>query len=59
MIIRWSLIDRDEQAPQHLSGVPKMAAIKKTGTRLARWFKAVREKNQPPYRWYEHSLYNA
>jgi hypothetical protein len=36
-----------------------MAAIKKTGTRLARWFKAAREKNRPPYRWYEHSLYDA
>jgi hypothetical protein len=36
-----------------------MAAIKKTGTRLARRFKAVREKNRPPYRWYECGLYNA
>jgi len=35
------------------------AAMKKTGTRFSRWFKTFREKNQPPYGWYEHGLYNA
>ena len=34
-------------------------AVKNTGTRVVRWFKALREKNRPPYRWYEHSLYDA
>jgi len=34
-------------------------AVKKTGTRLVRWFKALQEKNRPPYRWHEHSLYDA
>jgi hypothetical protein len=34
-------------------------SMKKTGTRLARWFNTYREKNRPPYRWYEHSLYDA
>jgi hypothetical protein len=36
-----------------------MATIKKTGTRLAAWFRAFREKNRSPHRWYEHSLYDA
>jgi hypothetical protein len=36
-----------------------MAIIKKMGTGLAGWFKAFREKNRSPYRWYEHSLYDA
>jgi hypothetical protein len=36
-----------------------MTAIKKTGTRLIRWFKQFREKNRPPRRWYEHSMYDA
>jgi hypothetical protein len=36
-----------------------MAAMKKTGTRFVGWFKKFREKNRPPYRWYEHSLYDA
>jgi hypothetical protein len=36
-----------------------MATIKKIGTRVGRWFKAFHEKNRPPYRWYEHSLYDA
>ncbi len=35
------------------------AAIKRTSARFTRWFKAFREKNRPPYRWYEHSLYDA
>jgi hypothetical protein len=34
-------------------------AMKKTGRRFAQWFKTFREKNPPPYRWYEHSLYDA
>jgi hypothetical protein len=36
-----------------------MAAIKRTGTRFARWFKKFQEKNRPPYRWHEHSPYDA
>jgi hypothetical protein len=36
-----------------------MSAAKKMPTQLVRWFKTFREKNQPPYRWYEHSLYDA
>jgi hypothetical protein len=36
-----------------------MKAMKKTGTRLARWFKTFREKNRPLHRYYEHSLYDA
>jgi hypothetical protein len=27
------------------------AAVKKTGTRLVRWFEEFRRKNRPPYRW--------
>jgi hypothetical protein len=36
-----------------------MTAMKQTGTRFARWFKTFREKNRPPYRYYEHSMYDA
>lgn len=36
-----------------------MAVTKQIGKRLARWFKAFREKNRPPYRYDEHSLYDA
>jgi hypothetical protein len=32
---------------------------KATGTRLSRWFKAFRERNRSPHRWYEHSMYDA
>jgi len=31
-------------------------AMKKAGTRLREWFKTFREKNRPPYRWYEHAI---
>lgn len=34
-------------------------AIKKTGTHFARWFKSFREKNRPPYRYSDFSLYDA
>ena len=30
-----------------------------TGARVVRWFKTVRERNRSPYRWYEHSFYDA
>ena len=36
-----------------------MTAMKKTGKRFARWFKQFRENNKPPFRYYEHSLYDA
>lgn len=36
-----------------------MTAVKQTGKRFARWFKTFRDKNRPPYRYYEHSLYDA
>lgn len=35
-----------------------MTARKTTAKRLAQWFKTFREKNRPPYRWYEHSYYD-
>jgi hypothetical protein len=34
-----------------------MTAVKQTGTRIVRWFKTFREKNRPPYRWYENNGY--
>lgn len=34
-------------------------AMTKAGRHLAEWFKAFRAKNRPPYRYYEHSLYDA
>jgi len=27
--------------------------VKKTHSRMARWFKQMTEKNKTPYRWYE------
>ena len=33
------------------------AAVKKTGTRLVRWFAEFHRQNRPPYKWYEHDLY--
>ena len=30
------------------------ALIRKTGSRIGRWFMHFREKNRPPYRWYEN-----
>ncbi len=35
------------------------ATVKKAGRQFTRWFKAFREKNRPPYKWYEHDLYGA
>ena len=32
---------------------------KQRSTRIARWFKTFRDKNRPPYRYYEHGLYEA
>jgi len=37
--------------------VSMTAAVKRTGTRLVRWFEEFRRKNRPPYKWYEHDLY--
>ena len=37
--------------------VAMTAAVKRTGTRLVRWFEEFRRKNRPPYKWYEHNLY--
>ena len=37
--------------------VTMTAAVKKTSTRLVRWFEEFRRKNRPPYKWYEHDLY--
>jgi len=36
-----------------------MTTVKQTGKRLTRWFKQFREQNRPPYRYYEHGLYDA
>jgi hypothetical protein len=36
-----------------------MAATKKIGKRFVRWFKTFREQNRPPYKYHEHSLYDA
>jgi len=36
-----------------------MAGTKKISKQFARWFKTFREKNRPPHRYYEHSLYDA
>jgi len=35
------------------------AAVKRTSKTFVQWFKAFRDKNRPPYRYYEHSLYDA
>jgi hypothetical protein len=28
--------------------------MRKARWRMTRWFKQFRDKNRPPYRWYEH-----
>jgi hypothetical protein len=33
------------------------ALVKQTKTGFSRWFKELKEKNKPPYRWYEHDCY--
>jgi len=35
-----------------------MTAIKKTSTRMARWFKSFKDNNRTGRRWYEHSIYH-
>ena len=35
------------------------AAVKKSGKHFVRWFRKFQDKNRPPYRWYEHSYYDA
>jgi hypothetical protein len=30
------------------------ALIVRTQSKIARWFKEFRERNRPPYRWYEN-----
>ena len=36
-----------------------MTAMKKTGSRIAQWFKTFRQKNRPPHHYYDHALYDA
>jgi hypothetical protein len=36
-----------------------MAATEQIRKRLARWFRTFRETDRPPYRYHEHSLYDA
>jgi hypothetical protein len=38
-----------------------MTGIKKTGARVARWFKSLKGKNRTARRWHEHDhqIYNA
>ena len=37
--------------------VAMAAALKRTGTRFARWFEEFRRQNRPAHKWYEHDLY--
>jgi hypothetical protein len=32
------------------------ALIKNAGSRISQWFTQFREKNRPPYRWYEYDV---
>lgn len=34
--------------------VPMNALVRMTGSRIGQWFRRFREKNRPPYRWYDH-----
>jgi hypothetical protein len=40
-----------------LEEVTMTAAVKKTSTRLVRWFAEFHRQNRPPCKWYEHDLY--
>jgi hypothetical protein len=33
-----------------------VATVKKAGTQFSQWFKAFREKNRPPYKYYEYDV---
>jgi hypothetical protein len=35
------------------------AAVKESGARFVKWFKEFRQKNRPPYRWYEYDYYGS
>jgi hypothetical protein len=37
--------------------VTMTVAVKKTSTRLVRWFAELHRQNRSPYKWYEHDLY--
>ena len=37
--------------------VAMAALVRKTGSRLVRWFKQFKEANKSPYKWYEHDHY--
>ena len=34
-----------------------VATVKRTGKHFAQWFKAFRERNRPPYKYYEYDIY--
>jgi hypothetical protein len=44
---------------EHKDQEVAMAATRKIGKQFARWFKTFREQNRPPYKYHEHSLYDA
>jgi hypothetical protein len=42
--------DMDQQEKAMTASVK----MRKARWRMTRWFKQFRDKNRPPYRWYEH-----
>jgi hypothetical protein len=34
-----------------------VAIVKKTGRQFSQWLKALRERYQPPHKWYEYDHY--
>jgi hypothetical protein len=50
----FAAFDQFKEWTNWIEEVAMAALIKKTGSRIARWIKQFREKNRPPYRWYEH-----
>ena len=44
-------------ARMNVEEVTMTVAVKKTSTRLVRWFAELHRQNRSPYKWYEHDLY--
>jgi hypothetical protein len=39
---------------QQEKAMTALVEIRKARWRMTRWFKQFRDKNRPPYRWYDH-----
>lgn len=52
-LLRAQFDEADVSGRRTHEEVEMAVLIKKTSSRIGRWFKQFREKNRSPYRWYE------